>query len=146
MFMFARARDEFEILYDEFEVVAGDSLPQALNTMLDKSETSMMVWSPDYFSESGWAAVEKDGILSKRVREGKRFVPLFLRGKSSIIPTLFNQYVYVDFKEYQRKKDPVEFSDKYTPSNTVELITEQLISRYKSVSIGSVVFKYSRLG
>jgi len=102
-------RDEFEILYDEFEVVAGDSLPKALNTMLDRSETSMMVWSPDYFSESGWAAVEKDGILSKRVREGKRFVPLFLRGESSIIPTLFSQYVYVDFREYEKNRDPVLF-------------------------------------
>ena len=100
--------DEFEILYDEFEVIAGDSLPKALNTMLGRSETSIMVWSPDYFSERGWAAVEKDGILSKRVREGKRFVPLFLRG-SSIIPTLFSQYVYVDFREYKKNKDPVLF-------------------------------------
>ena len=90
-------------------MIAGDSLPKALNTMLGRSETSIMVWSPDYFSERGWAAVEKDGILSKRVREGKRFVPLFLRGRSSIIPTLFSQYVYVDFREYEKKKDPVLF-------------------------------------
>jgi len=102
-------RSEFEILYDEFEIVAGDSLPQALNSMLDRSETSLMVWSPDYFSEGGWAQVEKDGLLSKRVREGRRFVPLFLRGESSVIPTLFSQYVYVDFREYEKKKDPVIF-------------------------------------
>lgn len=103
---------EFEILYDEFEVFAGDSLPDVLNSMLDRSETSLMVWTPEYFSERGWAQVEKDGLLSKRVREGKRFVPLFLRGESNIIPTLFSQYVFVDFREYEKNKDPVIFRKK----------------------------------
>jgi len=48
---------EYEILYDEFEVVAGDSLPDALNSMLDRSETSLMIWTPEYFSEGGWVKV-----------------------------------------------------------------------------------------
>jgi len=102
-------RNEFEILFDEFIVYAGNSLPEILNDMLEKYDCSIMIWSPEYFKESGWAKIERDAIIQRRVLEGTRFVPILLRGEHNIIPKIFSPYVPVDFRNYIKTKNELEF-------------------------------------
>jgi len=99
-------------LFDELIVYAGDSLPEVLNDMLEKYDCSIMIWSPEYFVESGWAKIERDAIIQRRVSEGTRFVPLLLRGGRSMIPKIFSPYVPVDFTNYEKTKNKVEFQSK----------------------------------
>lgn len=101
---------EFEIIYDKLEIVAGDSLPQKINSMLDRYESCIMVWTPAYFQEAGWAQIEKDALLNKRVRDKKRFVPILLKGKISDIPPIMSHYVFVDFRDYEKEHNPVVFT------------------------------------
>jgi len=101
---------EFEIIYDNLEIVAGDSLPQKINSMLDRYETCIMIWTPAYFQEAGWAQIEKDALLNKRVRDKKRFVPILLKGKISDIPPIMSHYVFVDFRDYEKEHNPVVFT------------------------------------
>ena len=103
-------RDEFDLQFDEFNIVGGDILPDEINKMLDKYESAIMIWSPEYFQEIGWASIEKNAILNRRVYEKKRFVPILLKGKRSMIPKVFAHFVSVDMRGYNENKDPVLFT------------------------------------
>lgn len=96
-------------LLDKFEIVAGDSLPEMLDRLLTKYNVAIMIMSPDYFSERGWARAEKESILSRRVRDKVRFIPVLLRGNHSIIPPLIANYKYVNFTRYEKTRDESEF-------------------------------------
>jgi hypothetical protein len=80
--------------------------------MLDSYDKSIMIWTPDYFEEIGWAQIEKNTIMRQRIYDGKRFVPIILRGDRSIIPSIFQDYVPADFINYGINRSQEIFNKK----------------------------------
>ena len=95
---------DFETLYDDFEILPGDSLSNEINRMLTEYDRSIMVWTPEYFQGIGWAEIEKNAILNRRISEHKKFVPILLRGNRKMIPTIFKDYVPADFRDYVKNR------------------------------------------
>jgi len=102
----------FVILFDDFEIVPGDSLSSEINRMLEEYDRSIMVWTPEYFQGIGWAEIEKNAILNRRIREHKNFVPILLRGNRQMIPTIFKDYVPADFRDYEENRSQQIFDKK----------------------------------
>ena len=103
--------DIIKVIIDTKKIYPGDSLPEQINEMLNEYDVSILVMTSNYFIKKGWAKEELESIINKRVREGKRFVPILLKPNSDI-PPLFSKYVYVDYSKYYQNRDETEFEEK----------------------------------
>lgn len=105
-------KHEFGVLYDEFIILPGDSLGEEINQMLENYDRAIMIWTPNYFEERGWANLEQKSILQQRVSDGKRFVPILLKGDRKMLPATFRDWVPADFREYEKTQSQQVFDKK----------------------------------
>lgn len=122
-------RREFpiQVSIDLEEIFAGDSLPEQLGKLLQSYDVALIVMSPAYFSEGGWAKEEAETIIQNRISKGKRFVPILLSGNSSQIPSIFAKYRFVDFRKYCADRSPEEFRSRIV--EVVEGILHRRVAR-----------------
>ena len=85
---------------DQWEVVAGDSLPGRIEEALEASFAFIPILSGSY-TEGKWATAELESALSKRVAEGYRIVPVLF--EDCKVPELLRPTVYVDCREHNEE-------------------------------------------
>jgi TIR domain len=88
-------RDGFSVFYDQAEIVAGDSIVNALSAAIRSATHMLVIMSPAYF-ESRWTVAELDLALSEEFEEGRvKVIPIL--SSPCEIPPLLRSKLYADF-------------------------------------------------
>jgi hypothetical protein len=71
-----RLRADFNVWYDEYELVLGDSLLQKINEGLQKCDYGVVVLSQHFFAKR-WPKAELDGLFALETNEKKVILPIW---------------------------------------------------------------------
>jgi hypothetical protein len=71
-----RLRTDFNVWYDEYELVLGDSLLQKINSGLTKCDYGVVVLSQHFFAKK-WPKAELDGLFALETNERKVILPIW---------------------------------------------------------------------
>lgn len=71
-----KLRDDFEVWYDEYELVLGDSLLQKITEGLHKCDYGVVVLSRPFFAKK-WPRAELDGLFALETNERKVILPIW---------------------------------------------------------------------
>ena len=95
----ARLRgDGIDAQFDEWEVLAGDNFVEWMSRQIGECELGLIFLSKNsgaWFQEEQWA------LLYQKVRNGKRFIPVYL-DRDPDVPALLGPYSAVDAADYDR--------------------------------------------
>ena len=72
----AKLRSDFDVWYDEYELVLGDSLLQKISEGLHKCDYGIVVLSHHFF-EKRWPRSELDGLFALETNERKVILPIW---------------------------------------------------------------------
>jgi poly-D-alanine transfer protein DltD len=62
------------VWYDEFSLVAGDSLRENIEKGLKDAKKCVVILSPNFFSNGGWSKAEFDSIYTREIHEKKNVI------------------------------------------------------------------------
>src|SRR5207244_3583315 len=65
-----------QVWYDEFELVAGDSLRRSIDHGIARSRSGLVILSPAFFKKN-WTQYELDGLVSCYVNGGQKIIPVW---------------------------------------------------------------------
>jgi hypothetical protein len=91
------------VWFDEFQLRAGSSLPNAINEGLANSRRVVIVMTPDYFAKD-WTQVEASFAINQDSSGRQQFVIPILR-KDCTIPPLLQSIKYSDFRDEAHFED-----------------------------------------
>jgi hypothetical protein len=67
---------QLQVWYDEFELVAGDSLRRSIDHGIARSRCGLVILSPAFFKKN-WTQYELDGLVSCHVNGGQKIIPVW---------------------------------------------------------------------
>ena len=87
--------EDISVWFDEWEVNAGDSIIEEINTGLSGCTHFLILWSKNS-AKSNWVKKELSAILSKAIQNGvPRIIPILLDDKK--IPELLSDIKYIKY-------------------------------------------------
>ena len=127
-----RARG-IEVWLDHWEIVAGDSIVEAINRGLDTADAGLIVFSAAS-KESRWVDAETDYLTYARIQEGKPLIPVEL-GDAPYVPPLLRPIARHGIDEVEaivtalqtRRREPLA-QHRPTESGHLESVTVRLLA------------------
>ncbi len=104
--------------YDEWEIKAGDSIARELAAGLENVYGIVVVLTPDYPGER-WAREELETIITKRIEENIRIIPVIYEVCDR--PELLRPLRYVDCTDHREDQIERQFSNLIDALNEIEL-------------------------
>jgi hypothetical protein len=99
-------REGFLPWFDEWEILAGDSVPGKIEQGLAESMAFVPILTADY-QEGKWATEELESAIHRRIEDGDfPIVPVLL--EECVKPQLIRQLRHVDFSD----RDPEKFESR----------------------------------
>jgi hypothetical protein len=72
----AALKDHYDVWYDEYELVVGDSLRQKIDAGLKACDFGVVVLSPSFFAKK-WPQIELDGLFALETTNRKIILPIW---------------------------------------------------------------------
>lgn len=92
--------DGLEVWFDEWVILSGMSIPEAIEEGLQGSKTLLLIMSDDAFA-SDWVTLERQTARFRDpMNRDNRFVPLLLEDTN--IPDMLKHFVYIDYRTQSR--------------------------------------------
>src|SRR5436190_21388281 len=73
----AELRKKYEVWYDDYELMLGESLPEKIDDGLKRCDFGIVVLSKAFFAKKKWGRKELDGLIALEVKWGKIILPVW---------------------------------------------------------------------
>src|SRR5262249_9307810 len=111
-------REGFAPWYDEWEILAGDSLPREMAAGLERAYGIITILTADYPGER-WALEELENAITQRVNRGIKVIPVLY--ERCEVPVLLQTLSYVDCTVHDPEKFEQQFLRIIDALNEIEL-------------------------